>query len=127
MFEVSWLNKRSTGNVSGGQVWLISKVHLALNVHDDPPPQGSWTFTTGTWYTSFPVDDVVVEAGAAVDGAAVVVVVVVDGVVVVVVVVDGVVVDVVPVEGRLVTQSPIGILLPEYLSVKSTLSTPWCI
>ena len=63
-----------------------------------------------------------VEAGAVVDGA--VVVVVVDGVVVVVVVVDGVVVVVVPAEGRLVTQSPVGILLPVYSIMKSTLSTP---
>lgn len=89
------MNIRSTGSVAGVQVPLISKVHFPLNVQDDPPPHGSCTFTTGTWYTSFPVVDCDVELVGEVvvvvgTGVAVVVVVGAFVVVVVVVVVVGV-------------------------------------
>lgn len=125
--EVSWLNIRSTGSVPIAQVALISKVHFPLNVQDEPPPHGPSTFTTGTWYTSFPAVDGDVElVGELVVGAGVTVVVVV-GVVGAFVVVVVVVVDVVCVDVRLVTQMPYGMLFEVYFKMKPTRSTPWCI
>lgn len=112
--EVSWSNIRSTGSVAGVQVSLIIKVHFPLNVQDDPPPHGSCTLTTGTWYTSFPVDCDVEMAGELVVGFGVV----------------GVGVEgalVVLGEGRLVKHIPVGICWDVYFRMKSALSTPLCI
>lgn len=111
--------------MSFAQVALISKVHFPLNVQNEPPPHGPSTFTTGTWYTSFPAVDGDVElVGELVVGAGVTVVVVVGAFVVVVVVV---VVDVVWVDVRLVTQMPYGMLFEVYFKMKPTRSSPWCI